>query len=84
MVPVLHSSEGDYLDPSTNQVGSCVLIAMNVKIWDTSLRETEVLFCLEREELLEMLKTFRTPVSCSPVRDYVPLEKSLSLTSVSP
>lgn len=83
MVPALHSYEGDFLDPSINQVGSCILIGMNVKIWDTPLKEMEV-FCLEREELLEMLKNFRTPVPRLPERDYVPLEKSLSLTSVSP
>lgn len=72
------------MDQSINQMGSCVLIGVNVKIWDTSLKETEVFFCLEREELLEMLKNFRTPVPCLPVRDCVPLEKSLSPISVSP
>lgn len=57
-------------------MGSCALIGVHVKIWDPSLRDNEVLLCLEREDLPEMLKNFRTLVPLLPVTDYVPLGKS--------
>lgn len=45
-VPSLPSHWGDLLDPFVSRVGSCSLVGMAMKIWDTLLRETEVLLSL--------------------------------------